>query len=286
MPRAIRRHLLLILLIALAMMASGIFLYHESSSQARATAILVEERRLDGERSLAAAIEKRRIIEFKKARSAAAAEILKITLTAKQNGQTATLPKNLEPVCAVKDSSDIRVVVNKKNCLKPLNYQPTDLVYVTGVQVRGAMSSDLSNMLAAASSAGLSLTITSGFRSYYDQAAIFNSYVATLGSSKLADEFASRPSYSEHQTGLAIDFKSGGCALECFGRTNSYKWLRDNAQKFGFIERYTTDQTSITGYGAEPWHWRYVGSSVANDMKEKGIKTLEEYYDIEGGLYD
>lgn len=268
------------------MMASGIFLYHESSSQARATAILVEERRLDGERSLAAAIEKRRIIEFKKARSAAAAEILKITLTAKQNGQTATLPKNLEPVCAVKDSSDIRVVVNKKNCLKPLNYQPTDLVYVTGVQVRGAMSSDLSNMLAAASSAGLSLTITSGFRSYYDQATIFNSYVATLGSSILADEFASRPSYSEHQTGLAIDLKFGGCALDCFGRTSAYKWLRDNAHNYGFIERYTADKISITGYGAEPWHWRYVGPITASDMKKKGIKTLEEYYRIEGGLYD
>ena len=268
------------------MIASGVFLYHESSTQAHATAILVEQRRLDGERSLASAIEKRRIIEFKKARSAAAAEILDITSIARQNGQTATLPKNLEPVCAVKDSSIITVVVNKKNCLKPLDFQPNDLTYINSVQVRGAMADDLSSMLSAASSAGNSLTITSGFRSYYDQVTIYNSYVASLGSTSLADEFASRPSYSEHQTGLAIDLKSGGCALDCFGRTSAYKWLRDNAHNYGFIERYTADKTSITGYGAEPWHWRYVGSSVAKDMKEKDIKTLEEYYDIEGGLYD
>lgn len=278
--------MLSIFLIALAATASGVFLYNESSSQALATAKLVEQRRLDGERSLAAALERRRIIEFKKARSAAAAEILDITSAARQNGKTATLPKNLEPVCTVDDSSSIKVVVNKKNCLKPLNFQPDDLTYVNNVQVRGAMANDLADMLTAASSAGNSLTITSGFRSYYDQVTIYNSYVASLGSTGLADGFASRPSYSEHQTGLAIDLKSGGCALDCFGRTSAYKWLRDNAHTYGFIERYTSDKTSITGYGAEPWHWRYVGSTIANDMKKKGVKTLEEYYDIEGGLYD
>lgn len=278
--------MLSIFLIALAATASGVFLYNESSSQALATAKLVEQRRLDGERSLATALERRRIIEFKKARSAAAAEILDITSAARQNGKTATLPKNLEPVCTVDDSSSIKVVVNKKNCLKPLNFQPDDLTYVNNVQVRGAMANDLADMLTAASSAGNSLTITSGFRSYYDQVTIYNSYVASLGSTGLADGFASRPSYSEHQTGLAIDLKSGGCALDCFGRTSAYKWLRDNAHTYGFIERYTSDKTSITGYGAEPWHWRYVGSTIANDMKKKGVKTLEEYYDIEGGLYD
>lgn len=286
MLRAIRRYMLSIFLIALAATASGVFLYNESSSQALATAKLVEQRRLDGERSLATALERRRIIEFKKARSAAAAEILDITSAARQNGKTATLPKNLEPVCTVDDSSSIKVVVNKKNCLKPLNFQPDDLTYVNNVQVRGAMANDLADMLTAASSAGNSLTITSGFRSYYDQVTIYNSYVASLGSTGLADGFASRPSYSEHQTGLAIDLKSGGCALDCFGRTSAYKWLRDNAHTYGFIERYTSDKTSITGYGAEPWHWRYVGSTIANDMKKKGVKTLEEYYDIEGGLYD
>lgn len=278
--------MLSIFLIALAATASGVFLYNESSSQALATAKLVEQRRLDGERSLATALERRRIIEFKKARSAAAAEILDITSAARQNGKTATLPKNLEPVCTVDDSSSIKVVVNKKNCLKPLNFQPDDLTYVNNVQVRGAMANDLADMLTAASSAGNSLTITSGFRSYYDQVTIYNSYVASLGSSSLADGFASRPSYSEHQTGLAIDLKSSGCALDCFGRTSAYKWLRDNAHTYGFIERYTSDKISITGYGAEPWHWRYVGSTIANDMKKKGVKTLEEYYDIEGGLYD
>lgn len=286
MLRIIRRHLLSIFLITLAASASGIFLYNESLSQAQATAKLVEDRRIDGERSLAAAIERRRIIEFKKARSAAAAEILKITLTAGQNGQTATLPDNLEPVCAVKDSSSLKVIVNKKNCLRPLNFRPADLVYVTGVQVRSSMSSDLSNMLMTASSAGHNLTITSGFRSYYDQVAIFNSYVVSLGSSNLADEFASRPSYSEHQTGLAIDFKSGGCALECFGKTDTYKWLRNNAHRFGFIERYISDKISVTGYSAESWHWRYVGADIATDMRQKNITTLEEYYKVEGGLYD
>jgi len=35
----------------------------------------------------------------------------------------------------------------------------------------------------------------------------------------------------------------------------------------------------------EPWHWRYIGTAVSDDMKDKGVTTLEEYYNIEGGGY-
>ena len=43
--------------------------------------------------------------------------------------------------------------------------------------------------------------------------------------------------------------------------------------------------TSITGYRAESWHWRYVGKDLALDMKAKGLTTLEAYFGITGGDY-
>ena len=87
------------------------------------------------------------------------------------------------------------------------------------------------------------------------------------------------PGQSEHQTGLAMDVSSqsvGFTLEEDFGQAKEGIWLKDNAHKFGFIIRYGKDNTHITGYSYEPWHIRYVGKDVANEIYEKNI-TLEEF---------
>ncbi|MNN52919.1 D-alanyl-D-alanine carboxypeptidase [compost metagenome] len=71
----------------------------------------------------------------------------------------------------------------------------------------------------------------------------------------------------------------GKCAAEsCFGGTKEAEWLKAHAQEYGFIIRYPEGKESITGYKYEPWHIRYVGKEIAQDVTSKGI-TLEEYYD-------
>ena len=55
-----------------------------------------------------------------------------------------------------------------------------------------------------------------------------------------------------------------------------YAWLAKNAHKYGFIKRYPSDKTEITGTKNEPWHYRYVGKKAAAEMLEKGL-CLEEY---------
>lgn len=141
-------------------------------------------------------------------------------------------------------------------------------------------------MFTAAATAGVPLSLTSSYRSYDNQVATYNHWVHVNGSYAAADTVSARPGYSEHQTGLAVDLmRPDGCSLECFAKTAQYAWMKDNAHKYGFIERYQVGQEAITGYSPEAWHWRYVGPAAATDMKTKGVKTLEQYWNVEGGSY-
>ena len=112
------------------------------------------------------------------------------------------------------------------------------------------------------------------------QDSVYKKEVATYGQAK-ADTQSAKPGYSEHQTGLAIDVGGGGCGIEdCFGETAEGKWLASNAYSYGFIIRYQAGKESITGYRAEPWHIRYVGTELSVEMNNTGIQTLEEFFNI------
>lgn len=51
-----------------------------------------------------------------------------------------------------------------------------------------------------------------------------------------------------------------------------------NAPEYGFIIRYMKGKEDVTGYVYEPWHIRYVGIDIAEDVAKQGM-TLEEYFD-------
>jgi len=140
-------------------------------------------------------------------------------------------------------------------------------------------------MYEAAAAAGVGFQTSSSFRSYNNQVATYNYWVQMSGSIAGADTGSARPGYSEHQTGYAADLSVGSCSLDCFGGTAQYQWLVAHAAEYGFIERYPSGYDAITGYRPEPWHWRYVGTAIAQAMKASGVKTLEQYYGVEGGDY-
>jgi len=205
-------------------------------------------------------------------------------LTAQQQGQVVT-PTG----CAAKgihgDPNAITVVINKKHCFNPVDFIPSDLTSFNGYVVSAKIVPDLTAMFAAASAAGAPLSMTSSYRSYANQVATYNNWVQVNGSTAAADTVSARPGYSEHQTGLAMDLSAGGCSLECFRGSAQYAWMQANAATYGFIERYPAGLESITGYSPEAWHYRYVGSAVAQEMKTKNIKTLEQLWNISGGSY-
>lgn len=78
---------------------------------------------------------------------------------------------------------------------------------------------------------------------------------------------------NESGAGLSVDIVSASAG---FASTEEYKWLINNAHKYGFVLRYPEDKTDITGMIYQPWHWRYVGIDVANEMKSNNL-CLEEY---------
>ncbi len=120
------------------------------------------------------------------------------------------------------------------------------------------------------------LMINSSYRSYEDQESIYNDYKNV--SLKYADQYAARPGYSEHQTGLSLDITSWEHpGQKAFTESEEYKWLKDNAHKYGFILRYPEGKENITGYSTESWHFRYVGKEVATQIYNEGI-TFDEYY--------
>lgn len=136
----------------------------------------------------------------------------------------------------------------------------------------------LNDMMEAAAAEGVTLVGRTDYRSYSFQAALYNNYVAKDGQAE-ADRYSARPGHSEHHTGLAIDLNS----LETsFGETPEGIWLSHHCAEYGYIIRYPQGKEPITGYMYEPWHVRYVGTELAQELYlgDGQFVTLEEYFGI------
>ena len=90
---------------------------------------------------------------------------------------------------------------------------------------------------------------------------------------KLTEEYINKPGASDHNLGLAVDFNN---VDNNFEDLDGFKWLKENAENYGFILRYPKDKEDITKISYESWHWRYVGEEHAKKMNELNM-CLEEY---------
>ena len=180
------------------------------------------------------------------------------------------------------------IVVNKQRPLEPKTYTPADLARAKEfnpmrVQLSRPAAIAYLYMARAAKKAGAgSLQLNSGYRSYLYQKSIHSRMVTKYGL-KTGENLAARPGFSEHQTGLAADIAAPaqGCTIKvCFGTTKAGKWLAKNAWQYGFIVRYPSGKTAITGYQYEPWHLRFVGIPLATEMHTLGESVLENYWQL------
>ncbi len=189
---------------------------------------------------------------------------------------------------SIDDPASLWVVSNKRRPLQPSDYVPPDLVpvpvgFTNAPSLRQeAADAAVAVVQAARDEAGLELISLSAYRSYGTQVSVYNGVVAAQGQ-EAADLVSARPGHSEHQTGLAIDFGSQPqvCSLQpCFGETPHGVWLAANAHRFGFVLRYPSGATPVTGFSYEPWHFRYVGLDLAAELRASGVATLEEFFGL------
>ena len=177
------------------------------------------------------------------------------------------------------DASSMRLV-SRSTPLTEVTYAPTDLVSISGSFINQAgrnsvLRKDGRNALWDLAKAfqeefHISLTVVSGYRSANYQQRLWD-----LG--RCTDSLCAPPGYSEHQLGLAVDLFDASTDKE-FTTNPTYrkyiKWLRNNAHLYGWTESYQK-WVEIDEYEAEPWHYRYIGITLATRLHNLGWTYTE-----------
>lgn len=147
---------------------------------------------------------------------------------------------------------------------------------------------DVQAMLGDCRAAGLEPVVCSSYRTQEKQRALYDAQIRKLESQGLSGEEARQkagtsvavPGTSEHQLGLAVDIVDARYQLLDASQEDMpvQRWLMENSWRYGFVLRYPSDKSDVTGIIYEPWHYRYVGGPAAREMREQGL-CLEEYRD-------
>ena len=178
--------------------------------------------------------------------------------------------------------------------VNPWNYLPedytVDLVSIyDNHQIASIAYEDFLDMMTDCEQAGNKPAVCSSYRTQEYQEMLYQNridrYVQVGYSEEEATELAGQsvaiPGTSEHQLGLALDIvdNNNWRLDESQAETPTQQWLMENSWRYGWILRYPSETSAYTGIVYEPWHYRYVGRTVAKEIYEMGV-CLEEYFEI------
>lgn len=183
-------------------------------------------------------------------------------------------------------ASDWKLILVDADHPLPENYDVELTTLRSGAKVSSQLMDNLQDMVDACREAGLKPLVISGYQSSTDQQKQFETRVSELMSMGYTQELAekeaqktiSMPGTSEFETGLALIIASENnkdTNDTKIGEIDELVWMRDNAWKYGFVERYTEAQATRNGVTYQPCWYRYVGKNAAQDMHDNDY-CLEE----------
>jgi hypothetical protein len=136
---------------------------------------------------------------------------------------------------------------------------PIKVITIGGKKVSKPTGHAFLKMQQAADAAGVSLSLTSGFRTMAEQRYLYGCYVnGNCNNGNLA----AKPGYSNHQNGLALDLSTS-------------TWLANNAARFGFVRTVPS----------EAWHYEYTGKSDPGGPCGGNSQALPWVSPLDNGVY-
>lgn len=179
------------------------------------------------------------------------------------------------------DDLPLYTLVDKQHYL-PAGYAPKRLISLVknsdftinrnDLSLRPEAEKALHIMAEAAKKDGISILVSSSYRSFEYQKIVYDKWVRIDGQEE-ADRESARPGTSQHQLGTAVDF---GSISDNFAKTNSGAWMYKNAALYGWSLSFPKGYEDITGYRWECWHFRYIGKEACAFQK-KYFNDIQQY---------
>lgn len=162
------------------------------------------------------------------------------------------------------------------------SYEPKNLIHLekndyfainkNNLSLRPEAFEALKELGAAAKADGVTLTVSSTYRSYEYQDNLFNYWVKVDGLEE-AERESARPGTSQHQLGMALDFAP---VDDAFADTKTGKWVYQNAAKYGWSLSFPHGYEDVTGYRWESWHFRYIGLEAVK-FQQKWFGDVQQF---------
>ena len=196
------------------------------------------------------------------------------------DGNAVSFLAELKQVLAA-EKENLLVLVDKRHLL-PVGYIPQNLITLDTGRAYMINRKDLSltktaeqalqEMALAAKKDGVTLVVSSSYRSYAYQKNLFERYVRESGE-KEAERFSARAGTSQHQLGTVVDF---GSISNEFAQTHAGKWIFHNASRYGWSLSFPKGYEAVTGYVWESWHYRYIGAEACA-FQQKWFDDIQQY---------
>jgi len=202
------------------------------------------------------------------------------------NGDPYEFLADLEKVLQIEkafpsDDLSLYYLIDKKHTVSA-EYEPTHLrklvanddyiINKTTLSLREDAADALGEMGRAAKKDGITLDVSSTYRSYETQERTFNYWVSVDGLEE-AERESARPGTSQHQLGAAVDF---GNIDDSYALTDGCKWLNEHSEEYGWSLSFPQGYEDITGYRWECWHFRYIGIEACKFQK-KWFSDIQQF---------